>query len=97
MVVLLFVVEDDFWVFVDCVWLCQILVNLLSNVVKYNWLGGSVVLIWWVVEDCCEILIIDIGQGIVVDQFSSLFELFNCFGVELLKVEGIGIGLVFLW
>ncbi|MEP7101547.1 MAG: ATP-binding protein [Burkholderiales bacterium] len=87
-------IHEEVWVQADRVRLRQILVNLLTNAVKYNRPEGNVVLTWKVVDGQCEISVVDTGQGIAADQLGSLFEPFNRLGAEASKVEGTGIGLV---
>ena len=73
----------------------QVLLNLVSNAVKYNREGGSVVVD---VRDGASgnvrISIQDTGAGLRPDQLASLFQPFNRLGQEAGKVEGTGIGLV---
>ncbi|MFL6682679.1 MAG: ATP-binding protein [Burkholderiaceae bacterium] len=88
------VAPDDTWVNADPVRLRQVLVNLLSNAVKYNRPGGRVALTWRRMDDACEILVTDTGQGIPAEQLACLFQPFNRLGAESSAVEGTGIGLV---
>jgi signal transduction histidine kinase len=72
----------------------QIILNLLSNGVKYNRTGGSVTI-------NCErkagprlrFNIIDTGFGIPKDKQDALFEPFNRLGRESGEIDGTGIGL----
>ena len=72
----------------------QILLNLVSNAVKYNRAGGSV-------RIGCEdvgggmlaIRVTDTGPGLTEDQLSHVFEPFDRLGAERTAVEGTGIGL----
>lgn len=84
----------DIEVKADPVRLRQVLVNLLTNAVKYNKPGGRVTLTWEVCGADCVVRIIDTGCGIAVDRLASLFEPFNRLGAESSTVEGTGIGLV---
>ena len=80
----------------DHVRLCQVLVNLLSNALKYNHSGGSAVIDWCAGPDGRSVLIgvTDTGPGLSEQQRAHLFEPFNRLGAERSKVEGTGIGLV---
>ncbi|MDX2152066.1 MAG: ATP-binding protein [Bryobacteraceae bacterium] len=72
----------------------QVLLNLLSNGVKYNREGGAVTL------SCLEpgknrlrIQVADTGIGIPPDKMDRLFQPFERLGAEETGVEGTGIGL----
>jgi signal transduction histidine kinase/AmiR/NasT family two-component response regulator len=73
----------------------QVLINLLTNAIKYNKVGGAVVV------DCVEnvpgrtrISVQDNGEGLSTDQLMQLFQPFNRLGQEASLEEGTGIGLV---
>ncbi len=80
----------------DHVRLCQVLVNLLSNALKYNRSGGSAIIDWRAAADGRGVLIgvSDTGPGLSEAQRAHLFEPFNRLGAERSRVEGTGIGLV---
>ncbi len=78
----------------DRVRLNQILVNLLSNGIKYNRPGGQVVVSWEIGDSVVETRIDDDGPGIPADKLQRLFQPFNRLGAEDTSVEGTGIGLV---
>jgi PAS domain S-box-containing protein len=86
--------REELWVQADRVRLRQVLVNLMSNAIKYNRPGGSVAVTWGVSEGQCEVLVIDTGQGIAPEKLGSLFEPFNRLGAEASRIDGTGIGLV---
>ena len=71
----------------------QVLLNLVSNAVKYNCEGGNVDIRAsrkggnWILS------VIDTGEGIPADQFEALFEPFNRLKADHTSVEGSGIGL----
>ena len=74
----------------------QILLNLMSNAIKYNYEGGEVTLNCDVVEDDREWVrfsVIDTGEGIPGGHGEQLFEPFNRLGRETMNIEGAGIGL----
>ena len=71
----------------------QVLVNLLTNAIKYNHPGGSVRL--EVSPDAGHVLIrvSDDGIGMTSEQQADAFEPFNRAGAERDGIEGTGIGL----
>jgi signal transduction histidine kinase len=90
-----FPADCQFSVKADRVRLKQVLLNLLSNGVKYNRDQGTVVI------ECdrldashVRILVRDSGAGLRPEQLQSLFQPFNRLGQEAGEVEGTGIGLV---
>jgi len=72
----------------------QVLVNLMSNAIKYNSPHGQVQPRVWAEGDQVAIAVIDDGPGLSPEQQSHLFEPFNRLGAERTSVEGTGIGLV---
>jgi signal transduction histidine kinase len=74
----------------------QVLVNMLSNAIKYNRKEGSVIVRWGAAPDGDNVLlhVIDTGQGLSREQRTHLFEPFNRLGAESSSIEGSGIGLV---
>jgi len=88
------VFREELWVQADRVRLRQVLVNLMSNAIKYNRPGGSVAVTWGASEGECEVLVVDTGQGIAPEKLGSLFEPFNRLGAEASRIDGTGIGLV---
>jgi signal transduction histidine kinase len=74
----------------------QILLNLLTNAIKYNRRGQEVRVSW--TQDpaagTVRLAISDRGRGLRPDQIDCLFEPFNRLGAERTGVEGVGIGLV---
>jgi len=81
-------------VLADRVRLNQVLVNLLTNGIKYNRPGGQVVVSWEVCGSTVQTRIEDDGPGIPADKLQRLFQPFNRLGAENSAVEGTGIGLV---
>jgi PAS domain S-box-containing protein len=72
----------------------QILVNLLSNGIKYNRPQGSVRVEVQSLKPHVIITVMDTGKGLSQDQMDHLFEPFNRLGAERSSIEGTGIGLV---
>lgn len=73
----------------------QILINLLTNAIKYNTKQGTVEV------KCClttpqriRVSISDTGAGLNPEQIAQLFQPFNRLGQENFTEEGTGIGLV---
>lgn len=71
----------------------QVLLNLLSNGVKYNSPGGTLTVALSDMGEQARICVRDTGPGIPEDKMASLFESFNRLGAEKTGVEGTGIGL----
>jgi PAS domain S-box-containing protein len=72
----------------------QILINLISNGVKYNRPGGTVTLTAKEISAMwMEIQVSDTGLGIKPELSDHLFEPFNRLGMEIKGIEGTGIGL----
>ncbi len=81
-------------VFADRQRLQQILLNLVSNGIKYNRTGGTVAVSCKVGDDAClRISVTDTGPGIASEQLDLLFAPFERLGAEHGDVEGTGIGL----
>jgi len=80
-------------VLADAIRLRQVLINVLSNAVKYNRPGGSVRIS--VRHDSLTITVevADTGIGMTREQLAHLYEPFNRLGRERGGVEGTGIGL----
>lgn len=74
--------------------LIQILVNLVSNGIKYNHPGGLVTLTAEAIGDRIRFVVADTGVGIAEDKQDRLFVPFERLGAEATGVEGTGIGLV---
>jgi signal transduction histidine kinase/ActR/RegA family two-component response regulator len=72
----------------------QILLNLMSNAVKYNRAGGTI-------SVACDerdpsrlrISVTDTGAGIAPDLYPKLFQPFERLGAEQTTIEGTGVGL----
>ena len=72
----------------------QIILNLISNAIKYNRENGSVTLNWEVTNNMVKINVIDTGIGIAHAYEDKVFSPFNRLGQEVSTIEGTGIGLV---
>lgn len=71
----------------------QVLINLLTNAIKYNRPQGQVTVTSRVTDDAVELTVGDTGRGMTPQQLNQLFEPFNRLGVEREGIEGTGIGL----
>lgn len=87
--------DSAFTVTADNTRLKQVIINLLTNAIKYNRPNGKVTV------TCTEssqgrakITVEDTGEGLSPEQLSQLFQPFNRLGKENSKEEGTGIGLV---
>jgi signal transduction histidine kinase/ActR/RegA family two-component response regulator len=73
----------------------QVLINLLTNAIKYNNTDGAVVVSCIVsLPGRIRICVEDSGKGLSPDQLAQLFQPFNRLGQETSIEEGTGIGLV---
>ncbi len=74
--------------------LTQVLLNLLTNAVKYNYRGGEVRLYCEAPGDgVLRVVVADTGIGIAADDLERLFTPFSRLGAEQSDVEGTGLGL----
>jgi PAS domain S-box-containing protein len=72
----------------------QVVVNLVSNAIKYNRPGGMATVQLANVGERLHLLVVDDGPGMTPQQLRGLFQPFNRLGREASHVEGTGIGLV---
>jgi signal transduction histidine kinase len=71
----------------------QVLLNLLSNALKFTPEGGRIDVRARVHDDVVEISLTDTGVGIAPEDQAAVFEEFRQVGVAAKKVEGTGLGL----
>lgn len=71
----------------------QVLINLVSNAIKYNREGGDVLLEVRQTAEGVALSVHDTGVGIPADRMAELFQPFNRLGRETSDVAGTGIGL----
>ncbi len=83
------------FVHADRMRLQQALVNLLTNAIKYNKVGGTVK-VYCIVgnQERLRICVEDSGVGLPPEQLADLFQAFNRLGQKDGAIEGTGIGLV---
>ena len=77
----------------DPVRLRQVLINLISNAIKYTRIGGTVRVWTEVHKESVSLHVADNGTGIAPELLLHAFEPFNRLGAESTGVEGSGIGL----
>ena len=79
----------------DYMKLKQLLINLISNAIKYNKPKGSVTVDYAQTDhDRVKITVTDTGIGIPKNQHTKVFSAFNRLGKETTSIEGTGVGLV---
>ena len=87
--------DQSITVWSDAARVTQILLNILSNAVKYNRDNGTVVV--WIEtgrnNNCWRVMIRDTGPGIADANRDGVFEPFNRLGMAHSGIEGTGIGL----
>jgi len=72
----------------------QVLVNLISNAVKYNRLGGSITVTCLPLSaEQISVTVTDTGRGIAPGDLERIFIPFERLGADQSAVEGTGIGL----
>jgi signal transduction histidine kinase len=71
----------------------QVLLNLLSNALKFTPEGGQIDVIAGVQDGVAEISVRDTGVGIAPEDQDAVFEEFRQVGMASKKVEGTGLGL----
>ena len=86
--------DDDITLRVDETRLKEVLVNLLTNAVKYNTDNGLVSIGYkQVYKNNIRVHVSDTGKGLSDDDQIHIFEPFNRLGAEYTDIEGVGIGL----
>jgi signal transduction histidine kinase len=85
---------DDRKIWADAQRLRQVLLNLLTNAVKYNRIDGTVTLDGTAIENGrYRISVTDDGPGLPPELLDRLFTPFDRLGAETTRVEGVGLGL----
>lgn len=86
--------HNDFYVRADHQRLKQVLLNLISNAIKYNRAGGKVTVSCGKIDqDQIRVTVTDSGFGIPEEKQDQLFQPFNRLGIEGSQIQGTGIGL----
>ncbi len=81
------------WVMGDVMRLRQVMVNLLTNAIKYNVPGGQVQVRLACSGGQAQVQVQDTGLGMTAEQVAHLYQPFNRLGREGSGVQGTGIGL----
>jgi signal transduction histidine kinase/CheY-like chemotaxis protein len=71
----------------------QVLLNLVSNAIKYNRQGGSIVITGSASADTVALTVADTGLGIPESSLDRLFVPFDRMGATNSGIEGTGVGL----
>ena len=72
----------------------QILLNLLTNAIKFTQAGGTISVDWDLVDGRIHIRVSDTGRGIPSDKLEAIFEPFLQLDRKLTReVDGVGLGL----
>jgi len=85
--------DSPCYVYADPTRLQQVIVNFLSNAIKYNRDEGDIELLFESDNDMVKLSVIDTGCGFSEENMSQLFTPFSRLGMEGSSVKGIGIGL----
>ncbi len=80
-------------VYADPKRITQILLNVISNAIKYNKNGGEIRITAHVKNEKLRINVSDTGIGIPKEKFENVFMPFDRLGHERSKIKGSGIGL----
>jgi len=71
----------------------QILLNILSNAIKYNSKNGKITIDCTTDDNTLQLSITDTGKGLTPEQLSRIFQPFNRAGAGNSNIEGTGLGL----
>lgn len=86
--------DTDIMVHADATRLQQVLVNILSNAIKFNVENGQIEITLQPDDGhACKVTITDTGRGLPEDKINTLFSPFNRLGLEDSDIKGNGIGL----
>ncbi len=86
---------DHLYVIADHIRLKQVMLNLMSNAIKYNHVGGEVELsLHQPSPNRLRIQVKDTGRGIPLARQAEVFQPFNRLSAENSNIEGSGVGLV---
>ena len=85
--------NNDFNVMADLRSFKQSLINIITNAIKYNKVGGVITITVQRLDDeYCKISIADTGEGIAENEFKKIFEPFERVSNRT-NIEGSGVGL----
>ncbi len=86
-------VACDFHVQADHQRLKQVIVNLMTNAVKYNRPNGTVIVDCRQLDGQCRLSVTDTGIGVAPEKMTRLFTPFDRLDAEATSIEGTGLGL----
>lgn len=86
-------VKTKIFITADQTRLKQVLINLISNAIKYNRTNGTVTLSHSIENEVLTLQVSDTGQGIPEEAQDKIFKPFERLGAEGTSIEGTGIGL----
>lgn len=84
---------EDFHVLADQRRLRQIIINLISNAIKYNSPDGQITMTYQIAGQHVRIIVEDTGMGIDTELQKQLFQPFQRLGRENTAILGTGLGL----
>jgi PAS domain S-box-containing protein len=85
--------EPEIMAVADAVRFRQVLLNLLTNAIKYNRRGGRVTLAGREIGGMIVVRVRDTGRGIAPDQLTRIFLPFERLEADALGIDGAGVGL----
>jgi signal transduction histidine kinase/ABC-type amino acid transport substrate-binding protein len=87
-------INNEIFILADKVRLVQVMLNLLTNSIKYNKESGSVHLDWEITGNGKVLIHVkDTGMGIPEEMLKNIFEPFKRLDRDQINVQGAGIGL----
>jgi PAS domain S-box-containing protein len=86
--------DSNYFIYADPARVRQILLNLVSNAIKYNRQGGSIIISSVIADNMIRIIVSDTGIGISERYRTEVFKPFRRLAAENSTIEGTGIGLV---
>ena len=86
--------SSQYSIMADTTRLKQVLINLISNAIKYNKKDGFVKVSCRQLNDTVRISVMDTGAGMNAEELAQLFQPFNRLDKKFSAIEGTGIGLV---
>jgi signal transduction histidine kinase/ABC-type amino acid transport substrate-binding protein len=86
--------ENNLFALADKARLVQVMLNLLTNSIKYNKESGSITINWEIIDqEKIRIHVKDTGMGIPKEMTKDIFEPFKRLDRDKITVQGAGIGL----
>jgi len=86
--------SNNYSIYADTARVRQILLNLVSNAIKYNRQGGEIIISSVIADNMVRIIVADTGMGISEHYRPEVFKPFKRLSAEKSTIEGTGIGLV---